>query len=339
MDQNPPTERGLSGESHDARSAEPGEPAGPPEFVWPPGTEWSAEPAEQTETAGSAELPAFPEPPGPAGPGHARSWTFPHPPARPAGPLPAATYWRRRVVALALGVSLLAVLVWAVNGTLSVPATGSAASAARRGEGAGTPAGTGSGAARAQAAGAAAAGQGPRGAGGGAGRWRARASRLAGPGRAGGAGSAAASPGRGGARARAVPACTRQDVVLSLLTRRRWYRPARRPEFLAEAVSTGRQPCRFNVGTRFLSVVVTAGRTTVWSSAACVHQARSRSVVLTRGVPAVIWASWDRKSTAHGCRPARHRVRPGTYTAAAVAPHNRSRPIVFVLIGPGVAEP
>jgi hypothetical protein len=323
-----------------ARSAEPTEVGEPQSFV---DAARSAEHAGAPAADGVAEQPAFPEPPGPirrAEPSQARG--FPRLHARPTGDLPAAIYWRRRVIALALGISVVAILVWAVNGTLSVPTPGNAASSAGPGGiGAGVQDGTGSGALPAQDAGNAGsvgAGQGTRG-GASAPGWQAASSPSARPGRVASAGPLAASRGRQGSGARAVPACARGDVVISLLTRRRWYGPTRRPEFLAEAVSTGSQPCGFNVGTRFLSVVVAAGRARIWSSADCARQRRSRVVVLTRGVPAAIWTSWNRKSTRNGCQTGRRRVRPGTYTATAVAPYRRSTPIVFVLSGPGVAGP
>jgi hypothetical protein len=368
MDQNPPTEHGVSGGPH---FGEPPEPQRPEWLEWPEYSEWPEERAEspapgvveepgvwepgfadepafraadaaeepEAREPGSAGEPAFLARSWPAGAGRAKPGATPRPGGRP---LPAAIYWRRRVIALALGITLLAILGWAVNGTLSAPGPGSAAAMTGR------PGGDtkGSGGAQAQSPGALGAGQGSAGQGsagqwsagqggaaGGAGSRRAAASASAGPGSAGAAGSA------GRTHARAAPPCSRQDVVLTLLTRRRWYGPARRPEFLAEAISTGQQPCRFNVGARFMSIVVTAGRSTIWSSADCVRQARSRPVVLTRGVPAAIWASWDRKSTAHGCRPTRRHVRAGTYTVMAVTRHDRSRPIVFVLSGPGVAAP
>jgi hypothetical protein len=293
----------------------------------------ATEPSRSTEPIGATEMVGPSDTTGPTGPARPRQVTRPQ--GRPAGPLPPATYWRRRVIALCLGMCLLAVLVWAVNGTLSVPAPGSAASMASRG----ASAGSGSGAAKAQDAGTASAVRGSSGGVGGAGRWQALASPSAGPGRPGVSGSLAAAPRRGGVTARALPDCSRRAVVVSLLTRRRWYGPARRPEFLAEAVSTSRQPCHFNLGTRFMSIVVSVGSTKIWSSADCGNQPKSRLVVLTRGVPAAIWASWDRNSTARGCRARHRRVDPGTYTATAVAPHAHTAQIVFVLSGPRVAAP
>jgi hypothetical protein len=334
----------LTGASEPEIAAEPDRSG---KLTWVGEPESSVESALLAESAGfpvadvAAEQPVFPEPPGPARrakPSQARA--FPRVHGRPTGDLPAAIYWRRRVIALALGISVVGILVWAVNGTLSVPKPGNAASPAGRvGSGAGSQGGADAASAQdAGADGSVGTGQGARG-GVGAQGWQAAASPSARPGRAGSAGSLAASRGSHGSRARAVPACARGDVVISLLTHRRWYGPTRRPEFLAEAVSTGSQPCGFNMGTRFLSVVVAAGRAKIWSSADCVRQRRSRVVVLTRGIPAAIWTSWNRKSTRNGCQPDRRRVRPGTYTATAVARYRRSTPIVFVLSGPGVAGP
>jgi hypothetical protein len=321
----------------------------------------------------------------------------------PAGRQPAvsaATYWRRRVVVLTLGIGLLTLFAWAVNGTLSsgpgpqalisasssqrmpgtrhpgrapvrpggarsgtqasaasnVPGSGGAATEPGRGNraagGSGPAAGAGrprTGPANRGGSGRASRAPGPQGG------WRAspapgglagtRGSATPGggasaaPRASGRAGRPAGSP-RGGDRTTAhIPDCGRGEVTLSLFTPRYWYQRGQDPEFAVVAVATGR-PCRFNMGARFVSVVVTYAGSQVWSSQDCARGPGSRVTVLTRGRPAVLWAFWNRRTAMPGCQPAlSHRARDGTYLATAVGGQFRSRPVVLVLAAPGIAVP
>jgi hypothetical protein len=136
-----------------------------------------------------------------------------------------------------------------------------------------------------------------------------------------------------------VPACGRGDVVLSLVSPRYWYQRGRWPLFGVDAVSTTARPCRFNMGSRFATVVVTSGRTRIWGSADCARGTGSQSVVLSRGVPAVRWIYWDRATSAPGCRPPHLPVHQGAYTAIAFDGQLSSQELVFILDRPGTSLP
>ena len=85
-------------------------------------------------------------------------------------------------------------------------------------------------------------------------------------------------------------------------------------------------------------VIADAGRR-IWSSADCVTGGGSNMIVLTRGVPAVLHLSWDRRTSSPGCGGARQLVPAGEYQAAAVAGHLRSATQNFVLGAQGVSGP
>jgi len=136
-----------------------------------------------------------------------------------------------------------------------------------------------------------------------------------------------------------VPACRHGDVVLSLVSPRYWYQRGRWPLFGVGAVSTATRPCRFNMGSRVATVVVTSGRTRIWGSADCVHGTGARPVVLGRGVPAVRWTYWDRATSSPGCRPPHLPVRQGAYTAIAFDGQLSSQVMVFILGRPGTSLP
>lgn len=153
--------------------------------------------------------------------------------------------------------------------------------------------------------------------------------------RAASARSAPASPAAPHATVPHVPACGRGDVVLSLVSPRLAYQPGRWPLFGVEAVSTGARPCRFNMGSRFATVVVSSGRARIWGSADCVHAAGSQQVVLSRGVPAVRWIYWDRATSIPGCRRPGSPVPQGAYTAIAFDGQLSSQVMVILLGQPG----
>ena len=229
---------------------------------------------------------------------------------RPARVSP-TTYWRRRVFVFTVGIGLLTALSWTVNGVLAA---------------------------------------------------RSSAGHAASPGGTRAAGSAAAHVSRGRAlpasssspRPKPVPsphrstthppaagkalACAPGAVTLRLSSPQYWYQAGKMPRFTVHAVSSEGQPCRFNMGTKFVSVVIASdGR--IWSSADCVSGSGSNMIVLTRGVPAVLSVSWDRKTSSPGCGGTSHAVAPGEYRVTAVAGHLRSRTVNLVLGAQGASGP
>ena len=230
--------------------------------------------------------------------------------ARPARISP-ATYWRRRVSVLAVGIGLLTTLGWAVNGML-----GARPAADRAGSAGGTGA---AGTAVAQVS-----------------RSRALPASSSSP-RPGPVPSRHRSTARSPAAGKA-PACAAGAVTLRLSSPQYWYQAGKMPSFTVHAVSTGGRPCRFNVGARFVSVVVASDRR-IWGSADCVSGSGSRVVVLAQGVPAVLHVSWDRRTSSPGCGGTSHPVAAGEYQVTAVAGHLRSETVNLVLGAQGASGP
>lgn len=151
-------------------------------------------------------------------------------------------------------------------------------------------------------------------------------------------GQAHAGPGAAGQGSAA--ACPRGSVVVSLFTPKYRYLAHQAPRFELDVVSTAARPCSFDVGARNVQLVIRAGgERRVWDSADCVRSAGHRMERLTRGVPAVLRVSWDRKTSAAGCRLPGQAAQPGTYTATARSGPLHSQALIFVLAGPGVAVP
>jgi hypothetical protein len=165
-------------------------------------------------------------------------------------------------------------------------------------------------------------------------------------GRASPAASPSASPSHAPARHKAsrrpqvsgsTPACASGGVTLTVSSPQYWYQPGRTPRFTVRAVSTESQPCHFDMGPRFVSVVIdTPGGRPIWSSADCVSGAGSHPVVLASGTHAALHVSWDRRT---GCGDTGNLVRPGEYRVSAAAGADHSKSVNIVLGAVGVSGP
>jgi len=238
--------------------------------------------------------------------------------ARGAGSRPAkvsqATYWRRRITVLAVAAGLLTAVSWAVNGMLTASSTaGQTPTASSTGTGGSTAAHLGGDQAPATPSPSPSHHSRPA-------HSRHRAARQA-------------------HAATGTLACTRGSMTLTVSSSQGFYQPGATPRFTVHAVSRESQPCRFNMGPKFVSVVVTAKGRRIWSSADCVSGAGSNVVVMTGGKQAVLGVSWDRKTSTPGCSVTRVLVRPGEYQVSAVAGRLHSRTVNFVLGAQGVPGP
>jgi hypothetical protein len=218
----------------------------------------------------------------------------------------AATYWRRRLVALLTGLTVLALITWAFSGAMGGGNGNSAGPAGKSGSGqqAGGSGGSGHGATAGHAAGA-------------------------------GAGTSTqgdtSTHGRHGNRApyghpRPCPA---GSVVLSLFASQVGYGAGELPQFNVDVVATGRQTCSFNVGARHVALTIRAGSVRVWSSADCVQGAGNLVSDLQRGVPTVLPISWNRQASAPGCPSGTSRMPAGKYTATVSDGALTSNPVSF----------
>jgi hypothetical protein len=226
-----------------------------------------------------------------------------------------ATYWRRRVVVLAVGLAVLGLPIWAVNKALGgsqAPGQGSPRSSAGH---AASPS-PGSRAERGH-------GQAPT---------RETADLGSGPrARPSASPSPAARPGR--------QTCASGAVLLTIRSARHRYGPGKRVTLVVGAVSTRSRPCRVDLGSKFTSVVVASGDTPLWDSSSCLRGTGSQVVMLRRGAPASLKVTWDRRTSLSGCQGRGTAVSAGTYTAAAFNGPLRSQATTFVLAGRGAERP
>ncbi len=276
---------------------------------------------------------------------------------RPKTAAQVSVYWRRRVIALVAGLGTLALVTWTVNGALgggSTPrtsdlsqTTGHHSAPPVPGAGSATPGSTVPGS---TASGSTVPGSTVSGSTGPSSPGTSPGPSSTGPSRAGTGGTGATASPTGkpaptpspSATHHAAPAgaCSGANLVLSLTSARYSYPAHAHPHFEVSVVSTARGRCTAALGAAHLHVRIRAGgKTRVWDSADCARSAAPRVTTLARGVPVVVRFTWNRTTTAPGCRAPHRAVRPGTYTATAYSGKRSSQVKIFVLKGRGIAVP
>jgi len=265
----------------------------------------------------------------------------------PVGPLPAAVYWRRRLLAVVTAATLLALLVWATSALLApaprpvvtAPAAVAAPAPPSPGSSAATGTGTGTGGPTSPRAGA---GPGPAAAGPPA------PPPDTGPGDTGSADAARAGAGTTGAGTTtgeppattseivvpdetprepvpvppSVPApptgpvpCTNDMLTVSAEAGTPQHRVGERPTLRLVVVNVSDQPCVRDLDGARQEIVVWSGDGTqrLWSSNDCVNPATVDLRTLVPGQPVAFAVRWAGRTSAPGCAEERTAVPAGAY--------------------------
>jgi hypothetical protein len=196
-------------------------------------------------------------------------------------------YWRRRCVALLIGLAVLALLAWAFAGALggNAPAGNPAATVSVAGTLPPVQA-AGHAPARGKPAAAAAAGRNAR---------------------------SAPSGSQGGG----IQPCPAGDVVLSLFSSQASYSTTQTPEFEVDVVSTAGRTCTFDIGAAHVLLQISGRSGPVWTSAQCAEGQASLVTRLHRGVPTIVPIAWNDQRSSPGCPVPGATAPAGTYTAMA----------------------
>jgi hypothetical protein len=210
----------------------------------------------------------------------------------------ASTYWRRRFVALVIGLTVLALVTWALSGAMggSAPAADSAATKSAHGTLPSPRAHPSAGAT-------------PHTSGSSAG--------TSGHHRASARGTAALRP------------CPPADIVLSVFSTQASYSVRQTPEFEVDVVSVASQTCTLNIGARHVWLQISAGPVRIWSSAECAEGEASLVAELRRGVPTVLPIGWNGQISGPGCPGPGTRAATGSYTAVAADGSTSSNSLAF----------
>lgn len=253
--------------------------------------------------------------------------------ARPAGQgVTAEVYWRRRVIALAAGLAVLGLLAWAVGGasaTHQVASTTSFNQSQPPVTPSGFPTPATSSASPSPSPSASSSSPSPSPSPSGSKTPGQPAKKAA---------AARHSSGKHATRRRTAAGlsalgddCPSGDVVVSLAASGQTFDAAARPEFTITVVSTAGRACQFNVGPRYLTLVIESGAVREWGSGDCVRGGGTKVAMLTRGVPVQRKLTWNRTLSAPGCHLPPSAARPGTYTATASDASVHSHTVVFLL--------
>jgi hypothetical protein len=240
------------------------------------------------------------------------------------------SYWRRRVIMLVAGLSLLGLFAWIFSGGGGKPP----APAARSSQASGilpaaaysgpptptpTPMVTGSGSATAS----------PSASGSASGKPAASKSAA---GKSARAHATSSAPAVVSAR-EPGGSCYPSAVVLSLFTSKSEYSAGQDPEFDLYAVSTGSGTCSFNISPAKLHVVVMSAGRIIWDSADCTHGTANQVADLSRGVPVQESVTWNRSISLPGCVTLAAAARAGTYQVQATSASVDSPVRTFKLAG------
>jgi hypothetical protein len=226
------------------------------------------------------------------------------------------SYWRRRAITLAAGLTLLGLLAWAFSGGGGKPSGAAAASSsaasspAAQYQTASPPAPSVSPDASASAGADAAVPGLPTAAASGL-----PAATATGTGTAASAKAGADPAPTATAAAQSGGACAPSSVVLSLFSTRPSYSVHQLPEFDVYAVSTAPGTCTINLGLSQLHLTVMSAGRVIWDSADCSRGEANQNDQLSRGVPAQTSMTWNRTITLPGCVTLASSARPGTYQA------------------------
>ncbi len=230
--------------------------------------------------------------------------------------LPAATYWRRRFLALVAGMAVLALVAWAFSGALGpsraatdqpprkphastspvVSPTASASSPAPSPSPSPTPSAT---------------------------KHPAKGNSHTGK-------TDSAHKGHKTGNERGLP-CPAGAVVLSLFSSQGSYARGQEPQFQIDVVSTASQSCTFDIGAGHVVLRISRGTKTVWTSAECAEGAASLVATLARGVPTIVPMTWNGRRSSPGCPVPGAQAPDGSYSAVAADGSLHSSSVTFRL--------
>ncbi|MFT3716785.1 MAG: hypothetical protein QM774_12835 [Gordonia sp. (in: high G+C Gram-positive bacteria)] len=243
----------------------------------------------------------------------------------PTGPLPDEVYWRRRLLAVAAGIAVVALVVgliiWAGSGkkdsgTRNVASTGSASQ---------TPTAPSTSAAPTTPVDAAAPATGSTPA-------PAESSDPAAPAPADASTSAAPAP----AESDGTPACSDQALSVVVYTDKPTYTQGDQPEFTIVTTNGGLAPCSRDVGKAATNVVVRSldGTRTLWAAQDCAPDKTVNHQVLAPGQQVTDKITWSGATSSPGCNKPRVAIPVGGYQAIAMNGQRESAPITFNVVKP-----
>jgi hypothetical protein len=126
--------------------------------------------------------------------------------------------------------------------------------------------------------------------------------------------------------------CAAQDIEVTVRADAKRYAATVKPKLYISVVNKGQEPCRFDVGSKALTLVVSSGSDRIWSSDDCQGAGKSDVRLLDPGKAFAAAAQWSRVRSAPGCPKGQPAAKPGTYVLSGSAGGVESqRRAVFLL--------
>lgn len=130
---------------------------------------------------------------------------------------------------------------------------------------------------------------------------------------------------------RAVALCRDSDIKVSIQPNAKSYAAGSDPRFTLSVSNISGTPCRRDVGSKALEVVVTSGNDDIWSSDTCRPAGTSDLVTLAAGKSFSTTVTWRRIRVSNACATSTGGVTAGTYRVQGRADKVHSGTASFIL--------
>ncbi|MBM7796013.1 hypothetical protein [Pseudoglutamicibacter cumminsii] len=125
--------------------------------------------------------------------------------------------------------------------------------------------------------------------------------------------------------------CVAGDITVSAATDKQSYGAGEDPVLILKLKNTGDVPCTMNVGTTQQEFVVTSGNDRIFSTRDCQQDPEDVKIKLEKGQEENARFTWNRVRSVPECQPISSKPRPGTYKLKVSLGDNESKPATFVL--------
>lgn len=218
----------------------------------------------------------------------------------PTGPLPASTYWRRRVLLLGVLLVVVALVVWACTRSSGAEQKPTGAAASQSSKLPTVPAETASPTPTATAS--------------------------ATPSVTGSDASGSATPSTSESKTKSSPKpskrngktlCPADDLKVTVRTDQKFYSPKEDPKFTVIIVNLRKSSCYVDLGKKAAALTVISGKDRIWSNADCTDRPDEKLKKFASGDVYTSSVTWKRNRTAKGCPDIDATAKPGYYVVDA----------------------
>lgn len=125
--------------------------------------------------------------------------------------------------------------------------------------------------------------------------------------------------------------CVAGDITVTAATDKQSYGAGEDPVLILKLKNTGDVPCTMNVGTTQQEFVVTSGNDRIFSTRDCQQDPEDVKIKLEKGQEENARFTWNRVRSLPECQEISSKPLPGTYQLKVSLGDNESKPATFVL--------